>query len=75
MRVLIESDHEAAILAARFRAMAYALGPFVELSAVLPDGTVLSSPLGGSNPAAQCASLNERIEGFLERRDQSGGRR
>lgn len=77
MRVLIESVQEAAILEARFRAVAYALGPTVNLEAVLPDGRILRSPLGGSTPAAQCASLNERIEDALdalERRQSRGSR-
>lgn len=51
----------------RFEAIAYALGPSVDLTAVLPDGRVLSSPAGGSSPAARCASLNERIEDALAR--------
>ena len=75
MRVVIEDAQEAAILAARFRAMAYALGPTVELSAVLPDGRVLRSFRGGRSAAAQCASLNERMEDYLSRVDQLRGNR
>jgi hypothetical protein len=62
MRVLIESEHEAAWLEARFHAISYHLGPMVELTAVLPSGKVLHKPLGGLMPAARCASLLERFE-------------
>ena len=62
MRVLIESEHEAAWLEARFHAISYHLGPMVELTAVLPSGRVLHKPLGGLMPAARCASLLERLQ-------------
>ena len=62
MQVLIESEHEALWLKARFAAISYHLGPMVELRAVLPSGEVLHKPLGGAMPGAQCASLLERLE-------------
>ena len=62
MRVLIEDAQEAAILENRFQALAYQLGPTVELHAVLPDGRVLHRPQGGLTPSAQCQSLNEKLE-------------
>jgi hypothetical protein len=78
MRVLIDSPAEAAIVEARLRAMAYCLGPMVEIELCLPDGRRLLSPRGGLSPAARCASLNERMEDILRRReerDQSFGSR
>jgi len=70
MRVLITSEQEARIVEARLRALAYHLGPMVELEVHLPDGRILHSPLrGGLTPAARCASLNERMEDWLERRN------
>lgn len=72
MQILVESEHEAATLEARFRALAACLGPTVELIALLPDGRVLQRRPCGNSLAAQCASLNERIEDSLRRRrDQS----
>lgn len=75
MRVLINNEAEGRIVEARLRALAYCLGPMVELEVVLPDGRVLHSPRGGLTPAAQCASLNERMVDMLERWDQSRGSR
>lgn len=66
MRVLIEDQQEAAILEDRLRAIAYQLGPTVELHAFLPDGRILHKPLGGLGLAAQCQSLNEKIEDRLQ---------
>ena len=71
VRIIPETLEEAQILENQFRAIGYYLGPFVELSAVLPDGSILHSPKGGKNPAAQCASLNERIEQTLKKRGWS----
>lgn len=68
MRIWIEDEHEARVFQARFRAVAYHLGPMVELSVRLPNGEVLQKPLGGLSPAAQCASLNERLEAKLQSR-------
>jgi len=74
MRVQIDCATEAAIVEARLRALAYHLGPMVELEVHLPDGRVLHSPRGGMSPAARCASLNERMEDWLARREsQSRG--
>jgi hypothetical protein len=75
MRVLIADEGEARIVEARLRALAYCLGPTVELEVVLPDGRMLRHYRGGLTPAAQCASLNERMEDMLERWDQSRGSR
>lgn len=65
MQIQTSDATEARILEQRFRAVAFALGPLVDLAAVLPDGRVLRSPRGGASPAAQCASLNERLEESL----------
>lgn len=72
MQVQFDTEHEAELFAERFQAVAYMLGPMLELRAVLPDGRVLHKPLGGSSLAAQCASLNERLEDRL-RSPQSFG--
>ena len=70
MRVLIDTPAEAAIVEARLRALHYTLGPTVELDVRLPDGRRLLSPRGGLSPAARCASLNERMEDLLRRREE-----
>jgi len=70
MQIQTASDQEAAVLEQRFQAIVHTLGPMVELVAVLPDGRVLSSPAGGTSPAARCASLNERIEDALDRQSR-----
>lgn len=74
VRVQFESDQEAELFAERFQAVAYTLGPMLELKAVLPDGRVLHKPLGGCSLAAQCASLNERLEDRLRASSQSFSR-
>jgi len=73
MRVLINNEEEGRIMEARLRAVAYQLGPMCELEIYLPDGRMLHSPRGGLTPAARCASLNERMEDYLERRERDGG--
>jgi hypothetical protein len=76
MQISISSDREAVIVEARLRALQFCLGPTVELVVCLPDGRRLAGPRGGLSPAAQCASLNERIEDALGRLgDQSRGSR
>lgn len=75
MQIQTSNAAEGVILERRFRALAHALGPFVDLAAVLPDGRVLRSPYGGLSPAAQCASLNERLEEQLARQGSCGGNR
>lgn len=72
MRIQFESESEAALFAERFQAVAHCLGPMLELMAVLPDGRVLHKPLGGASLAAQCASLNERLEDRLRAYDSFG---
>jgi hypothetical protein len=62
MRVLIDSEQEAALIERRLRAVHHCLGPLVEIEVRLPDGRRLLSPRGGLSPAARCASLNERME-------------
>lgn len=75
MRIQIETAAEARILEARWQAVTHALGPMVALEARLPDGRILRAA-GGTTPAAQCASLNERMEEMLARwENQSRGRR
>jgi hypothetical protein len=76
MQVSINCDREAAIVETRLRALQFCLGPTVELVVCLPDGRRLAGPRGGLSPAAQCASLNERIEDVLATLDdQSRGSR
>ena len=75
MEIQTSNAAEAAILEQRFHALAYMLGPLVDLAAVLPDGRVLRSPCGGPSPAAQCAALNERLEEQLARQSSCGGSR
>lgn len=66
MRVYIESTDEARIFRNQLAAISYYLGPTVEIEAVMPDGSILRKPIGGSSLAAKCASLNERIEAKLQ---------
>lgn len=67
MRVVFETEQEAEIFKNRFHAVAYTLGPMVELTAVLPDGKILHKTPGGMSPAARCASLNEKIQNLLDK--------
>jgi hypothetical protein len=75
MHLLISSESEGRIVEARLRALAHCLGPMVEFDVAMPDGRVLRSPRGGRSPAAQCATLSEWMEDWLNRQDQSLGSR
>ena len=75
MQILIENEHEAATIESRFRALAACLGPSIELVVLLPGGRVLHRRPCGTSLAAQCASLNERMEDSLRRRQSSRGSR
>lgn len=65
MRIIVETEAEAAILRDRWQAIAYIFGPMVELHAVLPDGRRLAKFKGGSSPAAQVRSLIEKAQDHL----------
>lgn len=70
MRILIEDPAELPAVAGRLDALAYAIGPAVELSLVLPCGRTLVHRRGGQHPGARVASLNERLEAILAAQDQ-----
>jgi len=74
MRIQTENAAEEALIRTRLRAVRYALGPGVEITAMLTDGTVLRPLNAGLSPAAQCASLNERLEDALSRQESRGSR-
>ena len=67
MEIRTLTERESQLIEDRFRAIAYAVGPTVELTAFLHDGRVLKAPVGGLAPAAQLASLLEKTEGMLRR--------
>lgn len=66
MQILIENDAELDAVRDRLPALAYQVGPTVELSLLLPCGRVIRHPRGGLTTAARVASLNERLEDALE---------
>lgn len=66
MRILIENAAELAVVRSRLSALAYALGPAVELTLALPCGRTIRHHRGGLEPAARVASWNERIEDRLQ---------
>lgn len=68
MHIRVNSQSEADMLVNRWAAICHQLGPTVELVAYLPEGRVLRKPLGGSSPAAQVATWNERLEQRIQSR-------
>lgn len=66
MQIIAETDAEATLLFSRLSAISAALGPFVDLSAKLPNGNTLPKPLRG-NATAQAATLKERMDDMIQR--------
>lgn len=66
MQIIAETDAEATLLSSRLPAISAALGPLVDLTAKLPNGSTLPKPLRGS-ATAQAATLKERMDEMIER--------
>jgi hypothetical protein len=66
MRIIAETDAEAALLSKRLPAITTALGPLCDLTAQLPCGKILPRPLRGT-PAAQAATLSERMDDMIRK--------
>lgn len=66
MRIIAETEAEAALLISRYAAISYALGRRVPLKAQSSSGRSLPV-LPQGTPAAQCASLNERMEDLIKK--------
>jgi hypothetical protein len=73
MRITIENAAELAVVRSRLPALAYQLGPTVELTLALPCGRLIRHHRGGLEPAARVASMNERLEAILDQ-DSFGSR-
>lgn len=73
VRILIATEREARVIEPRLRALAWILGPMIELEVCFPSGRVLRLA-GGATPAAQAQSFSERLDDALARQGSCGSR-
>lgn len=74
VQILITTEREARAVEPRLRALAWILGPMIEVEVRFPGGRVLRLA-GGAAPAARAQSFSEQLDALAERQGSCGGNR